>query len=252
MSEIKNKERKILFESTKKSYGEYLLEVDGGEVMLEKAKKNPDMPIYLVGIIQKGDTPNRNGRVYPFSILKKECDRYMNEEIKEGQSYGELDHPAESTVPELKNAAMTLEDIWYKGLEVWGKVKLLNAYMPETAPGKLARGIVLNGKTLGISSRALGSVYQDQSGVDVVEDDLELICWDLVSRPSTYDANLRITEGRKMKNKFALTESQCFGGNCNLQTSKKIIKEKKLHNLTSTEKVYLNILGVEKFLQLTK
>lgn len=247
----RNKERSVLLENSKKSYGEYLLEVDGGNSMIEKAKKNPDIPIYLVGIIQKGDAPNRNGRIYPFSILKKECDRYMNEEVKDGQSYGELDHPAESTVPELKNAAMTLEDIWYKGLEVWGKVKLLNAYMPEVAPGKLARGIILNGKTLGISSRALGSVYQDQSGYDVVEDDLELICWDLVSRPSTYDANLRITESKSKKSKnLILSESTCLGGNCNINTSKKIIKDKKLQTLTESEKVYLNILGIEKFLQL--
>jgi len=249
----KRKERQVLLENSKKSYGEYLLEVDGGESMIEKAKKNPDIPIYLVGIIQKGDTPNRNGRIYPFSILKKECDRYMNEEIKDGQSYGELDHPAESTVPELKNAAMTLEDIWYKGLEVWGRVKLLNAYMPEVAPGKLARGIILNGKTIGISSRALGSVYQDQTGYDVVEDDLELICWDLVSRPSTYDANLRITESKSNKGKIntnILTESKCFGGNCNIKTSKQIIKGKKIEALTESEKIYLDILGIEKFLQI--
>ena len=252
MSKINNKERRVLLENSKRSYGEYLLEIDGGRTMLEKAKKNPDLPIYLVGIIQKGDAPNRNGRIYPFSILKKECDRYMNEEVKDGQSYGELDHPAESTVPELKNAAMTVEDISYKGLEVWGKIKLLNAYMPEVAPGKLARGFILNGKTLGISSRALGSVYQDQSGYDVVEDDLELICWDLVSRPSTYDANLRITESasKNKKDLAILTESTCLGGSCNIKTSKKIIKEKKFTTLTESEKVYLNILGIEKFLQL--
>lgn len=160
----------------------------------------------------------------------------------------------ESTVPELKNAAMTIEDIWYKGTEVWGRIKLLNAYMPETAPGKLARGIILNGKTLGISSRALGSVYQDESGYDVVEDDLEIICWDLVSRPSTYDANLRLTESNKKLESFYdanyLTETKCFGNTCNIITSKKLIKESKFKSLTEEEKIYVECMGVEKFLQL--
>ena len=245
------KERQLLVENTRKNFKQFLLEVDGGREALEKYKANPDIPIYLVGIIQKGDAPNRNGRIYPFSILKKECERYMREEIKDGQSYSELDHPAESTVPELKNAAATLEDIWFKGTEVWGKVKLLNAYMPENASGKLARGIVLNEKTLGISSRALGSVYADQSGYDVVEDDLELICWDLVSRPSTFNANLQLTENKKKgsKNNLLLTESQCFGDQCNIKSSKQIIKERKLSGLTSEEKIFLECMGVEKFLQ---
>jgi hypothetical protein len=249
-----NKERKFLQENfyTKDKSKGYLLEFEGGSGYLEKCKQDPNLPIYLVGIIQKGDAPNRNGRIYPFSILKKECERYLREEVKDGQSFGELDHPAESSVPELKNAAMTIEDIWYKGTEVWAKVKLLNAYMPENAPGKMARGIVLNGKTLGISSRALGSVYADQTGYDVVDDDLEIICWDLVSRPSTYDANLRLAEGKKIKKaeNTYLTEKKCIGDSCNIITSKKLIKENKFKELSREEKIYVECMGVEKFLQL--
>lgn len=239
----------LLNENNKKER-RFLLEVDGGDAYLQKAMSDQNIPIYLIGIIQKGDTPNRNGRIYPFDILKKECDRYINEEIRDGQSFSELDHPPESTVPELKNAAACVEDIWYKGVEVWGKIKLLNAFAGPDDPANKARSIVLNKKTLGISSRALGSVYQDQSGYDVVEDDLEIICWDLVSRPSTYDANLKLVESKTKKQGSLLTESQCLGGSCNLKTSKQIIKEKKISMLTESEKVYLDILGVEKFLQL--
>jgi len=258
MQNKKNKNRFLLIENllneNKSKEKKFLLEVEGGEKTLERYKKDPNIPIYLIGIIQKGDSPNRNGRVYPFDILKKECERYLNEEIKDGQSYGELDHPAESTVPELKNASHTLEDIWFKGLEVWGRIKLLNAFASQGDPALKARNIILNNKVLGISSRALGSVYQDQNGVDVVEEDLEIICWDLVSRPSTYNANLRITEA-KQKNKsnsLLLTERQCLGGNCSLKTSKEIIKERKLQHLTEAEKIYLDILGVEEFLKLKK
>src|SRR6185369_10063926 len=108
MSTTIKKDLKLLIESpSDKEFKskQFLLEIEGGENMLEKAKHNQDMPIYLVGLIQKGDTPNRNGRIYPFSILKKECERYLSEEVKDGQSFSELDHPTESTVPELKNAA---------------------------------------------------------------------------------------------------------------------------------------------------
>ena len=105
-------ERELLIEGTTAGFKQFLLEAEGGEAQIAKCKANPDMAMYLTGIIQKGDSPKRNGRIYPFSILKKDCDRYMAEEIKEGQSYGELDHPAESTVPELKNASHTVNDIW--------------------------------------------------------------------------------------------------------------------------------------------
>lgn len=248
-SSFTKKDRRVLIENYSKGAPEFLLEVEGGNSYFEKCKLDPNLPIYLVGIIQKGDAPNRNGRIYPFDILKKECDRYMKEEIRDGQSFGELDHPAESTVPELKNAAMTIEDMWYKGTEVWAKIKLLNAFMPEVASGKIARGIVLNGKTLGISSRALGSVYQDGSGYDIVDKDLEVICWDLVSRPSTYDANLRMLESKQKKG-LMLTEKRCFGSECNITNSKEIIKEMKFHNLNAEEKAFLSIMGVETFLRL--
>lgn len=248
-SSFTKKDRPLLIESYSKGTPEFLLEIEGGSSYIERCKQDPNLPLYLVGIIQKGDAPNRNGRIYPFDILKKECDRYMKEEVRDGQSFGELDHPAESTVPELKNAAMTIEDIWYKGTEVWAKIKLLNAFMPENALGKIARGIVLNGKKLGISSRALGSVYQDGSGYDIVDKDLEIICWDLVSRPSTYDANLHLLESKK-KNGLLLTEKRCFGNECNILNSKQIIKEKKLHNLNAEDKAFLSIMGVETFLRI--
>ena len=248
--QMKNKERIRLVENFDKKI---ILEVDGGSSALERYKKDPNIPIYLTGIIQKGDAPNRNGRIYPFSLLKKECDRYLNEEVKDGQSFGELDHSAEGTVPELKNASHTIEDIWYKGTEVWGRIKLLNAFMPGDSAGGKARGIVLNEKVLGISSRALGSVYQEERGYDIVEDDLEIICWDLVSRPSTHQANLKLHENKSKHRKagqLLLTESQCFGEQCYCKPTKQLIKEHKLNGLSIEEKVYLNILGVEKFLQI--
>jgi hypothetical protein len=229
----------------------FLAEVEGGLSFIEKAKLNPDLPLHVVGIVQTGDKPNRNGRIYPFAYLKRECLRYMENEVKGGTSYGELDHPENSTSPSLSNASHTIEDLWFKGNDVYAKIKILNAFMPDRAPGKMARGFILNGKSVGISSRALGSLEEDMnSEYDVVAEDLELICWDLVSNASNFGSekmNL-MQEGRK-KNHM-LTESQCFGGNCDVN-SKHSIKELKFQSLTESEKTYINIMGVEKFLQIT-
>ena len=103
----------------------FLLEVDGGTSYLDRCKRDSDLPIFLYGIIQSGDKPNRNGRVYPWEYLKRECIRYMEHEIKDGLSYGELDHPEDSATPMLDNACWTIEDLSFKGTDVYGKIKVL-------------------------------------------------------------------------------------------------------------------------------
>lgn len=220
----------------------FLLEVEGGLSYIEKAKLNPDMPLHVTGIIQSGDKPNRNNRIYPFSYLKRECIRYAENEIKNGTSYGELDHAENSTSPALSNAALTIDDLWFKGTDVYARVKILNAFMPDRAPGKMARGFILNGKSIGISSRALGSLEEDaHNEYDVVAEDLELICWDFVSNASNFGSEKMdlVMEGKERKS-LMLTESQC-------RTN---IKNSKFQELTESEKTYMNILGVEKYLQI--
>lgn len=227
----------------------FLLESEGGESYIERCKRNPDLPLFLTGIIQTGDKPNRNNRIYPWEYLKRECLRYMDEKVKAGLSYCELNHPENSTTPDLNNACATIDDIWFKGKDVYGRVKVLNAFMPETAPGKMVRGFILNGKNIGISSRALGSLQEDSySEHDIVDEDLELICWDLVDSASNFGSEkLDLTESSSPKNtSLLLTESQCFGGVCGLP-SKEI---KTLTQLNESEKTYLNILGIEKYLQI--
>lgn len=229
----------------------FKLDVDGGTSYLDKCKQDPDLPIYLFGIIQSGDKPNRNGRIYPWEYLKRECIRYMENEVKQGLSYGELDHPEDSATPMLNNACWTIEDMSFKGTDVYAKIKVLNAYMPDSAPGKKIRGFILNGKNVGISSRALGSLEQySNSEYDIVAEDLEMVCWDAVSNASNFGSETleMVQEGNKklVKNKRAktlLTESQ--------------IKDYKKFNgissrlvLTENEKTFLNILGLERFLKI--
>lgn len=253
---MKSKERLYLDESrwdgnkkSKSAAKAFLLEVEGGTSYLERCKLDPNLPLYLTGIIQSGDKPNRNGRIYPWEYLKRECLRYMENEVRNGLAFSELDHPENSTTPSLKNAAAVMEDIWFKGKDVYGRLKVLNAFMPETAPGKMIRGIILNGKNVGISSRALGSLQEDaMSEYDMVDEDLEMICWDIVSNASNFGSEkLDLTENQQ-KRKAILTESQCFGDSCGI----KPVQEFKFQTLTESEKIYVNILGVERFLQLTE
>jgi len=218
----------------------FLLEAEGGMSYMEKCKLNPDLPIFLTGIIQTGDKPNRNGRIYPWDYLKREAIRYMENEVKNGLSFGELDHPSDSATPSLSNAALAIEDLSFKGKDVIAKIRVLNAYMPDNAPGRKVRGFLLNGKNVGISSRALGSLEQySNTEYDVVAEDMEMVCWDFVSNASNYGSE-----------KMQLSEEN--GSKPQLHKKSKLLFESelpKIQTLTEAEKVYLEILGIENFIK---
>ena len=134
----------------------------------------------LSGIMQKADTQNGNGRVYPARVLMREVENYKKL-VKERRALGELDHPDDSVI-NLKNASHMVTDVWFEGKDVMGKVQVLN-----TPSGNILRSLVESGVKLGISSRGMGSVSESQ-GATVVEDDFQLICFDFVSEPSTPNA----------------------------------------------------------------
>jgi hypothetical protein len=136
---------------------------------------------YLSGIMQKADELNGNGRVYPRQVLVREIRNYQKI-VTEGRALGELDHPEDSVV-NLKNASHMVTKVWWDGDNVMGKVKLL-----DTPSGNILKSLVSSGVKLGISSRGLGSVHEDNNGSTVVEDDFQLICFDFVSEPSTTGA----------------------------------------------------------------
>jgi hypothetical protein len=134
----------------------------------------------LSGIMQKADTQNGNGRVYPHRVLMREVENYKKL-VKERRALGELDHPDDSVI-NLKNASHMVTDVWFEGKSVMGKVQVL-----DTPSGNILRSLVNSGVKLGISSRGMGSVSESQ-GSTVVEDDFQLICFDFVSEPSTPNA----------------------------------------------------------------
>ena len=134
----------------------------------------------MVGVMQKCNAENGNGRVYPPGVLQREIKNY-DKLVRERRALGELDHP-DSSVVNLQNVSHIVTDIWWDGKKVMGKIEIL-----PTPSGNILKSLVESGVKMGISSRALGSVRQHQ-GRTIVEPDLQLICFDMVSEPSTPDA----------------------------------------------------------------
>ena len=144
---------------------------------LIKEQRLSGQPLIMKGILQKAETLNQNGRVYPRVILEREIRNYQKF-IQENRALGELDHP-DSSVVELKNASHTIKEAYMEGNVVYGTVEILN-----TPSGKILQSLVESGITLGISSRGVGST-KSEGNMQIVQDDFQLICWDFVSEPST-------------------------------------------------------------------
>lgn len=156
--------------------------------MIKESKELNDGRVIMKGILQKADSLNQNGRVYPRAILEREVRNYQKF-IIENRALGECDHP-DSSVVNLKNVSHIVREahIDDKGT-VLGTVELLN-----TPSGKILQSLVESGVKLGISSRGVGST-QKQGDYYVVQDDFQLIAWDYVSEPSTAGAFM-MAEGR--------------------------------------------------------
>ena len=150
-------------------------------------------PLMMKGILQKAETLNQNGRIYPRAILEREIRNYQKF-IKENRALGELDHP-DSSVVELKNASHTVREAYMEGDIVYGTVEILN-----TPSGKILQSLVESGITLGISSRGVGST-RSKGDMQIVQDDFQLICWDFVSEPSTPGAFM-MKEGKEVTPQF--------------------------------------------------
>lgn len=141
------------------------------------------------GLVQACDKPNANKRIYPYETLKRQVDLYLKGPISENRALGELDHP-ETSVINLKNVSHNIISLWWEGKNLYGEIEILS-----TPSGNILRQLFENNITVGISSRAMGSVSPIGEGLVQVEDDLELICWDFVSTPSTFDAYVRPVSG---------------------------------------------------------
>ena len=160
--------------------------------MIKESKDSHAGKILLKGILQKSDTLNQNGRVYPRAILEREVRNYQKF-IRENRALGECDHP-DSSVVELKNASHIIREAHMDNDVCYGTVELLN-----TPSGKILQSLVESGVTLGISSRGVGSTRRE-GDTTIVQEDFQLICFDMVSEPSTPGAFM-MNEGKKVQTK---------------------------------------------------
>ena len=141
-----------------------------------------DGTVIVSGVLQRAETKNQNGRIYPKKILMREVQKYQQNQIKENRALGELDHP-DSSVINLKNVSHNVLEVKWNGDDVFGKVKIL-----PTPSGNILKQLLGAGIRLGISSRGMGTVEEISEGTVQVQDDFELIGWDFVSNPSTQGA----------------------------------------------------------------
>ena len=148
-------------------------------------------------LLQKANAQNRNGRIYPRNVLRREIDKYNETMVKTRRALGELDHVNEMVV-HLGNVSHIITEMWWDDNSegVYGNIEILDT--EEFPSGRIAAGLLRRNIPIGISSRALGSVTETGEG-SVVNEDLALCCFDLVSYESTIGSTLNLNEGVQLQ-----------------------------------------------------
>ena len=148
--------------------------------------------LYIEGVFLQSELKNRNGRVYPFSVLEREVNRYNEEYISTKRALGELGHPDGPTV-NLDRVSHRIMSLKAEGTNFMGKAQIL-----DTPMGRIAKSLLDEGVQLGVSSRGMGSIDK-QEGVSYVRDDFMLAtAADIVADPSAPDAFVNgIMEGKE-------------------------------------------------------
>ena len=182
----------------KKLIREYYELCDGGvcqDLLTEEEKRRikEEGACILTGVMQMSETKNGNGRMYPHAVLQREVKNYAKL-VEENRALGELDHP-DTAVVSLNEVSHRVTKIWMEGNTCHGKIEVL-----PTPKGRILKELVNAGVKLGISSRGTGST-RSENGLTIVEEDFQLICFDMVSDPSTPGAFM-MTEAKDPTNVF--------------------------------------------------
>jgi hypothetical protein len=154
--------------------------------LIVESKLGKGKEYFIEGIFLQSELKNRNGRMYPESVMDKEVGRYIKESVDKNRAYGELGHPDTPSI-NLDRVSHMIVSLRKEGTNYIGKAKIL-----ETPMGMIARGLLDGGANLGVSSRALGSLQTNNEGVQIVQDDFMLsTAADIVADPSAPDAFVR-------------------------------------------------------------
>lgn len=180
---------------------------------VEHGSWNVPTPFKVKAVFQKFGIENANGRIYPESILRKQVEAYQKL-IDDRLSYGELNHPETSTIDGDRISHIITELHWEKSTLV-GELELyLSRPFIENGSiftrGDQTANLLLNGYKIGVSSRGIGSVSQSM-GKTVVNDDYEIVCWDVVTTPSTPNAYMDL-DGKRIHT-YVENKQNSFGQN---------------------------------------
>jgi hypothetical protein len=156
----------------------------------------------LHGLFSEANKKNQNGRIYPKQILEREIDKLMKL-VTERRAIGELDHPDVSTV-QLSRASHLITELRWDGDTLFGEIEIL-----PTEHGRILESLVKAGVKPCISSRSVGSTKRTDDGTELVQDDLQLITFDVVSHPSFTNAILTESQIIELqhKNRYILINS---------------------------------------------
>lgn len=170
---VKNTNRQLLVET-------FTMSMPTPNLIQQSIMKNNGR-LFLTGRLQFADKLNGNERYYPREILQRQIQKYQRK-IKLGQAVGQCDHPDSDQIS-TKNIAFLIKQIHWQGNQVVGTIMLTS-----NSVGRDMQALVQDGVTLSISSRGMGSLRRTDKG-DQVQDDFDLVGWDIVMQPSTTDAS---------------------------------------------------------------
>ena len=190
--------------------------------------KGSKKKMYIEGVFLQGDLKNRNGRMYPVQTLAKEVNRYNEAFVAKGRALGELGHPDGPTV-NLDRVSHKITSLRQEGNNFVGKAQLL-----ETPMGKIAKSLLDEGVTLGVSSRGVGSLRERSNGCKVVGEDFMLAtAADIVADPSAPDAFVSgIMEGKEWVWEGGILREQLASQtkkHINTLVDQKVLEEHKLN-----------------------
>lgn len=161
--------------------------------LVETPKAGEGKHYFIEGVFLQGEIKNRNGRIYPMEIMKKEVERYTKENIEKNRAYGELGHPDSPTI-NLDRVSHMIKELKLEGNNYVGKAKIM-----DTPYGKIVKSLIDEGANLGVSSRGMGSLRAKNDGTQLVQNDFMLAtAGDIVADPSAPDAFVRgVMEGKE-------------------------------------------------------
>ena len=162
------------------------------DVKLLTEEKDGKKLLYIEGVFLQSELKNRNGRMYPFSVLEREVQRYNEEYVQSKRALGELGHPDGPTI-NLDRVSHRIISLKAEGNNFIGKAQIL-----DTPMGNIAKNLLGEGVQLGVSSRGMGSIQKSEDCNIVADDFMLTTAADIVADPSAPDAFVNgIMEGKE-------------------------------------------------------